>query len=92
LSNEAYAATHRAVSRHLEPADREDIISEMVLSMLSGELALEDATDRSDEFTSRFLRPQKRFLYSSLDLRLSDDGPDSQAVDILTTDDVEMFL
>jgi hypothetical protein len=64
-----------------------------VLAILSSELALEDAVDFGDEFTSQFLRPQKRFLYSSLDLRLSDDGPDIQpVVDILTTDDVEMFL
>lgn len=65
--NELYAVAERAVSKHFDPADRDDVISEMVLAMVDGELSIDEAQHSGKEFARRFFRPQNRSLYRSLD-------------------------
>lgn len=65
--SEIYAVAERAVSKHFDSFDRDDVISEMVLAILDGELSINEAQQSGSEFARRFFRPQKRSLYRSLD-------------------------
>lgn len=86
--NELYAIAEKAVSRYFEPADREDIKSEMILAMLSGEISAEEGAGMGREFAHRFLYPHNRQRYRSLDDdAFGEDGSRMPYVDTLTTDE-----
>jgi hypothetical protein len=82
-----YAAARFAAPKYLDPADRDDVISEMVLAMISGDLSIDEARRSGKEFARRFLRPQNRPKYSSLDEPVfADEGRSIAFVDTFTSD------
>ncbi|SFO74646.1 hypothetical protein SAMN05216330_104473 [Bradyrhizobium sp. Ghvi] len=50
-SNEIFTAVNRAVPRHLDFETRKEVMSEMMLAILEGTLAIEDAPQRWREFS-----------------------------------------
>lgn len=53
-SDEVYALAHRAVPRGLEPFMRDDVVSEVVLGILSGEIRPEDAAKAARRFAASY--------------------------------------
>jgi hypothetical protein len=88
--NEFYAIAEKAVSRGFEPADREDIKSELVLALLAGEISPEQAPRMGREFAHRFFKPQNRQRFRSLDTAaFGEDGSRMAFVDTFSADNWE---
>jgi hypothetical protein len=66
--NQYYAVANRAVPRNLDHADREDVISELILVMVGGSMSLEEAERTGTSFAREYLNQQRRHLFSSLDV------------------------
>jgi hypothetical protein len=90
-ANEFYVVAERAVPRHLDPWDRDDIKSELVCALIDGSISIDDAARSGKEFARQFMSRQSRHHCRSLDTSgYESDG--EKWVDALSTDDVRIFL
>lgn len=85
LANDVYAAVHRAVPADLPAWLRDDVISEVVLSILEGRAAIEDAAAEA----KAALRRHRAVLYRELSLNAPafEGGPDR--IDLLRAEEPE---
>lgn len=85
LANDVYAVAAGAVSRDLPRWLRDDVISEVVLSILEGRAEISDATAAAKAALSR----HRAALYRELSLNVPafEGGPDR--IDLLTADEFE---
>ncbi|MGY4572595.1 hypothetical protein [Bradyrhizobium sp. USDA 3256] len=67
LANDVYGTVEAAVSRHLDRTDRDDIISDLVEQVISGQIHLEQVASLATEFTRRHDRMFSRHRNRSLD-------------------------
>jgi hypothetical protein len=66
--NELYVAVDRVISRGLEPHERDDIRSEMILAVLTGEISETDITrEMARSFVTAYHREAGTWLSDSLD-------------------------
>ncbi|WP_427024705.1 hypothetical protein ACP4J4_01700 [Aureimonas ureilytica] len=68
-TNDVYAAANRAVSRSLPPFARDDIISEIVLSVLAGETAPHEIPAKARAFSNAYHRMTESRSTVSMDNR-----------------------
>jgi hypothetical protein len=87
LRNEMFAAVNRAVAyRSGAEADREDVVSEIILDLLEGKL---DLTEFSKRRKRSVWRPRSEFgRHASLDVQA---GSDATAIDMIASDDGILF-
>ncbi|MBR0945961.1 hypothetical protein [Bradyrhizobium liaoningense] len=76
-SNEFYAAADRAVPRYFDPADREDIVANLVFALIEGQISVDEVSGRVREFTTAFYRQATFPRCASLDAETDDDGESS---------------
>lgn len=76
-TNELYAAANRAVSRSFPPHVRDDIISEIVLSVLAGETQPAEIALAAKAFANAYLRDQNGYALTSFDAVLGVSGSGS---------------
>src|SRR5690606_311875 len=63
-ANALYAAANGAVPRSLPPHARDDIVSEIVLAVLDGALAMEDINKAAARFVSSYWKARQLFTLS----------------------------
>lgn len=62
-----YAVAERAVPRHLDEFDRDDIRAELILAMIEGSLSVDDVERAGKQFVKDFMKRNNRIQFSSLD-------------------------
>ncbi|KTR04993.1 hypothetical protein NS365_13250 [Aureimonas ureilytica] len=65
--SDLFAAADRAVSRSYPPHVRDDVVSEIVLSVLSGETRVEDIASVAPRFVTAYWRGQEDYRHTSID-------------------------
>lgn len=84
-SNDLYAAVNAAVSVGLPRHIRDDVISSMVLAVLEGEIAIDDAKGKAREFTARYHRAADTYRLKSYDNNIGD--TDLKLIDTFSNED-----
>ena len=87
--NAAWAAADAAVPTRLPPHVRDDVISEMVVAQLAGELAASECRRRAPEYVKAYNRMFDSFKTVSLDAPMHGND-DLSLIDVLA-DDCERF-
>lgn len=84
--NDIYAAINRAVPLRLPAHVRDDVLGEMVLAVLEGELDLDAVPAKAREYLRRYDRASERWKLVSLDAPIA--GTDDLRLnDTLSTED-----
>lgn len=65
-SDDVYAIAHRAVPRGLEPFMRDDIVSDVVLGILAGEIQPDEARAAARRFSARYFDGRNRSMDADL--------------------------
>lgn len=85
--NDMYRKIDAVLPHYLDFEDRHDVKYAMIEAVLRGELCIDDAADRRNEFISGFFRAQRRHWFLSLDQeKFESEGSTVAHVDLLTTD------
>jgi hypothetical protein len=88
LSNDLYQRVNATIPKGLEPETREDVISDVILAVLSGEIGDHEIATRCAEFVKRHNRNFSPYETTSLDAPIFDGPKSSNMLDHLTTDPV----
>src|SRR5713101_2786863 len=75
-ANDFYAVAERAIPRRsLDPWDRDDIKSEMIIALVDGRISVEEALRTGKQFARNFITQQRRPHFTSLDVSRYDGEP-----------------
>lgn len=73
-SGDLLARIEKLVPKHLDPAARADIVGDIVMAVLSGEIDQSDIAKSVKEFTKRFNKKFSPYEFASLDKPLGEDS------------------
>lgn len=82
--NQFYAVALAAMPKGLDPDIKDDVISDLVLAMLEGDITIEEVAMQAKEFIAQHFRRFSSRQYASLDQPVFEDG--APLIDTLTAD------